>query len=183
MLKYKTASTSSIYWDTVETKVWTVNYTPDSKVHGANMGPIWGRQDPGGPFVGPMNFAIWDHKWWLKLAVCLLLPLLVFEGFEISQNLFWSNRHSVWCSNVEQCTFTGNIISHTQMNLQIPLCNCFLDIIKCTVSIRCPIPLLSGDILYTLPIWQRLWYCNVAGYPYKQHIVILPDGIRNFQRY
>ena len=34
--------------------------TPDSKVHGANMGPIWGRQDPGGPHVGPMNFAIWD---------------------------------------------------------------------------------------------------------------------------
>ena len=23
------------------------------------MGPIWGRQDPGGPLVGPMNFAIW----------------------------------------------------------------------------------------------------------------------------
>ena len=32
---------------------------PDSKVHGANMGLIWGRQDPGGPHVGPMNFAIW----------------------------------------------------------------------------------------------------------------------------
>ena len=31
---------------------------PDSKVHGANMGPIWGRQDLGGPQVGPMNFAI-----------------------------------------------------------------------------------------------------------------------------
>ena len=31
---------------------------PDSKVHGAIMGPIWGRQDPGGPHVGPMNFAI-----------------------------------------------------------------------------------------------------------------------------
>ena len=26
---------------------------PDSKVHGANMGPIWGQQDPGGPHVGP----------------------------------------------------------------------------------------------------------------------------------
>ena len=23
------------------------------------MGPIWGRQDPGGPHVGPNNFAIW----------------------------------------------------------------------------------------------------------------------------
>ena len=32
---------------------------PDSKVHGANTGSIWGRQDPGGPHVGPMNFAIW----------------------------------------------------------------------------------------------------------------------------
>ena len=33
---------------------------PNSKVHGANMGPIWGRQDTGGPHVGPMNDAIWD---------------------------------------------------------------------------------------------------------------------------
>ena len=32
---------------------------PDSKVHGANMGPTWGRQDPSGSHVGPMNFAIW----------------------------------------------------------------------------------------------------------------------------
>ena len=32
---------------------------PDSKVHGANMSPIWGRQNPGGPHVGPMNVAIW----------------------------------------------------------------------------------------------------------------------------
>ena len=24
------------------------------------MGPIWGRQDPGGPQVGPMKLAIWD---------------------------------------------------------------------------------------------------------------------------
>ena len=36
------------------------NY-PDSKVHGVNMGPIWGRQDPGGPHVGPMNIAIWVY--------------------------------------------------------------------------------------------------------------------------
>ena len=28
------------------------------------MGPIWGRQDPGGPHVGPMNFAIWDIMQW-----------------------------------------------------------------------------------------------------------------------
>ena len=32
---------------------------PDNKVHGDNMGPIWGRQDTGGPHAGPMNFATW----------------------------------------------------------------------------------------------------------------------------
>ena len=32
----------------------------NSKVHGANMGPIWGRQDPGGAHVDPMNLATWD---------------------------------------------------------------------------------------------------------------------------
>ena len=37
--------------------IWRI---PDSKIHGANMGPIWGRQDSGGPHVGPMNLAIWD---------------------------------------------------------------------------------------------------------------------------
>ena len=34
--------------------------TPDSKVQGAHMGPLWGRQDPGGPHVGDVNLAIWD---------------------------------------------------------------------------------------------------------------------------
>ena len=32
----------------------------ESKVHRANMGPTWGRQDPGGPHVGHLNLAIWD---------------------------------------------------------------------------------------------------------------------------
>ena len=35
--------------------------SPDSKVYGANMGPTWARQDPGGPHVIPMNLAIWEE--------------------------------------------------------------------------------------------------------------------------
>ena len=31
---------------------------PDSKIHGANMGPTWVLSAPDGPHVGPMNFAI-----------------------------------------------------------------------------------------------------------------------------
>ena len=34
---------------------------PDSKVYGSNMGPSWGRQDPGGPHGGPKNLAIWAN--------------------------------------------------------------------------------------------------------------------------
>ena len=31
---------------------------PDSKIHGANMGPTWVLSAPGGPHVGPMNLAV-----------------------------------------------------------------------------------------------------------------------------
>ena len=45
--------------------IWIQNMAPDSKYHRADMGPIWGRQDPGGPHVSPMNLAIWaaQLKW------------------------------------------------------------------------------------------------------------------------
>ena len=33
-------------------------FNPYSKIHGANMGPIWVLPAPGGPHIGPMNLAI-----------------------------------------------------------------------------------------------------------------------------
>ena len=36
---------------------WIPSY-PDSKVHGANMGPTWVLSAPDGPHVGPMHLAI-----------------------------------------------------------------------------------------------------------------------------
>ena len=51
---------------------------PDTKVHGANMGPIWDRQDPGGPHVGPRNFAIWGclgKAALAALALCGFYPV------------------------------------------------------------------------------------------------------------
>ena len=32
------------------------------------MGPTWGRQDPGGPHIGAMNFDIWASEWGLTSA-------------------------------------------------------------------------------------------------------------------
>ena len=34
--------------------------TQIARFMGANMGSIWGPKDPGGPHIGPMNFAIWE---------------------------------------------------------------------------------------------------------------------------
>ena len=42
---------------------------PDSKDHGANMGPTWVLSAPGGPCVGPMNLAI-------RVGTVLLVSIL-----------------------------------------------------------------------------------------------------------
>ena len=47
---------------------------PDSNVHRANMGPIWGWQDPGGPHVGSMNLAIWDYD--TMHVECRMIPVV-----------------------------------------------------------------------------------------------------------
>ena len=45
---------------------------PDSKVHGANMGPTWVLPAPDGPHVGPMNLAISE-----MLLVKLYLSMII----------------------------------------------------------------------------------------------------------
>ena len=45
-----------------ETRKESTGIDPDSKIHGANVGPTWGQKDPGGPHVGHMNFAIWGYQ-------------------------------------------------------------------------------------------------------------------------
>ena len=42
---------------------------PGSKTYWANMGPTWGRQDPGGSHAGQMNFVIWVAGWWKSITV------------------------------------------------------------------------------------------------------------------
>ena len=47
---------------------WHLLDIPDSKVHGANIGPTWVLPTPDGPHVGPMNLAIREVT-----AFCILL--------------------------------------------------------------------------------------------------------------
>ena len=54
---------ATIWWRYTKQKDCVIRYSvhdsPDSKVHGANVGPAWGRQVSGGPHVGHVNLAIW----------------------------------------------------------------------------------------------------------------------------
>ena len=70
---------------------WQAIVTPDSKVHGANMGPIWGRQDPDEPHVGSMNFAIWDSSV-ITRGVYIKMLTFCLEA----KNLFIPWRHGCW---------------------------------------------------------------------------------------
>ena len=54
---------------------------PDSKVHGAIMGPVWGRQDPCRPHGGPMNFATWAS---MNTAIWWMLPIFHILFLEIT---------------------------------------------------------------------------------------------------
>ena len=61
--------------------VWGLYYfwqiDPDSKVHGANMGPTWVLSAPDGPHISPMNFAI------------RLVNIMPVEALEMQRN--WSS--------------------------------------------------------------------------------------------
>ena len=70
---------------------------PDSKVHGANMGPIWGRQDPGGSHVGPMNFAIWAGVGSARVNENTCSKVLIFN---LNQTiLLYYHYYASLCSN------------------------------------------------------------------------------------
>ena len=42
--------------------------TPDSKIHGTNMGPTWVLSAPDAPHIGPVNLAIRDDYHFVKTA-------------------------------------------------------------------------------------------------------------------
>ena len=55
---------------------------PDSKVHGANMGPTWVLPAPDGPRVGPINLDIWT-------SYPCAIPVLL-EGTASATRLQWN---------------------------------------------------------------------------------------------
>ena len=88
----------SIWWSMGCLCEFYVYSIPDSKVHGANMGPIWGRQDPDGTHVGPMNFVIWDVSTYLfQCCICkrIYIGLRCYRIRLYCMKPF-SRKHVIW---------------------------------------------------------------------------------------
>ena len=76
----------------------------DSKVYGVNMWPSWGRQDPGGPHVGPMDLVIWGG------LVCTSYNSWLFVG---SGNEFVSSEFGrMLNASYNGCTSDTTLIWH-----------------------------------------------------------------------
>ena len=88
-----------------------VNYlqrTPDSKFYRANMGPTWGRQDPGGPHVGPMSRAI--------SAIVAMRGLLSERETVVPSAMIsdvkrllipWHSQPCIWLCRIKRVSFSG----------------------------------------------------------------------------
>ena len=90
---------------------------PDSKVHGANMRPIWGRQDPGGSHDGPMNLAIWGRTSWMCTFVSWYARYIPPREYCISMDSFrWTlltlHGHLRFWTQIEWA-FQNNCLSWT----------------------------------------------------------------------
>ena len=90
------------------TRIWVNNtywfIDPDSKVHGANMGPTWVLSAPDGTHVGPMNLAIRGGLYYDKAQklVCIFHRILSVINSRIGDHapMAWAPWTRVWlCRN------------------------------------------------------------------------------------
>ena len=118
---------NKILWNTL-LYLLSIGYFPDSKIHGANMGATWGRQDPGGPHVGPMNLAIRELISCAKNFSSIMKCLRWNQIPHHLRNMTSKNLKTNW----NHVNFNLTKCQHTVL---FQLCYTFHKIIECTLWI------------------------------------------------
>ena len=77
---------------------------PDSKVHGAHMGPTWVLSAPDGPHVGPMNLAIRGTWTWSPLVQVLASCQIEVKPL-VEPSLTYSYKKLQWNLNQDTNIF------------------------------------------------------------------------------
>ena len=88
------------------TESLAVDTVPDSKAHGANLGPVWVRQDPGRPHVGPMNLAtckaiITRFRSWNNMGCAVCFALCSYSYHLI--NTWWRHQMETFFALLALC--------------------------------------------------------------------------------
>ena len=110
----------------------SVNTIPDSKVHGADMGPTWVLSAPDGPHVGAMNLAIRDAYLWPGLVCCQVIRektigMVWFQhilgflmGVDSLQPSLFQCQWMVWNADTYLCSFETIQSINSGVNLLQP---------------------------------------------------------------
>ena len=103
--------------------------TPDSNVYGADLGPIWGRQNPGGHHVGPMNFAIRDYAFKFhysnihgEAATFNCHNVHVFSSLLMRSRPDVANTFFYWHSNIQLVTAMDGLITQYCIKFNMDEC-------------------------------------------------------------
>ena len=92
-----------------------VHTYPDSMVHVANMGPTWGRRDPGGPHVGPLTFVIWVVNNVIDRRTVSWLFCMIYLYYRVQPICFGSHTAFPWvhvCHILVTSMFTKHLSYH-----------------------------------------------------------------------
>ena len=91
---------------------------PDSKVHGVNMGPTWGRQEPGWPHAGAIDLANWGDFCYLHITIDMLLiwRMLKNAGKNQSQKV-----GCLFCVNIKRLNIPYLTVFHKNHLKRRPL--------------------------------------------------------------
>ena len=117
---------SNLYSTSVTAGLYGIT-SPDSKVYGANMGPIWGWQDPGGPHVGPMNLAIW---------ALVLNPLTAARLQKMALKQYRNNFYGNKTVSQTYYLYIGNpCLWKNSLYIKSPLFSCWIDFLYATVPV------------------------------------------------
>ena len=132
-LRYKSIKKYPYAWSCVS--LWpSAQYFPDGKVHGANMGPTWVLTAPGGPNVGPINFAIRVvHQ--LLQDVHHNTPVLYMLDAHQEEIMFLSNQRNRLNPNIIKAHYELNVFCIHNTNIYIYMDKCFRTMIQTKIVV------------------------------------------------
>ena len=137
------------------------------------MGPIWGRQDPGGPPVGPMNFAIWDPDNSYMITSLAIIRSPGNNSQESPENV--NNDHDKMKQTKTVSVYYGMYVAYSDQHLCIRITDCIRCFWAESVSPQLGLePWILGSVLNALPLEEKCRKFSTPCFEFWLAIEILP---------